>query len=129
MHVPTDASWTAKSRLARRLPNGEYVQDSEETAVMMVGDADLDAAMRERHKEMQARLQRLTFEEVHENVAIIGTPERCIERIQWLREEFQLEEFQLSESICWFNPGGLMPLQTVLTSMSRFAAHIMPIFR
>jgi hypothetical protein len=73
---------------------------------------------------MQARLQRLTFEEVCENMAIIGTPEHCIERITWLREEFQL-----SELICWFNPGGLMPPETVLTSMHRFATHVMPNFR
>jgi alkanesulfonate monooxygenase SsuD/methylene tetrahydromethanopterin reductase-like flavin-dependent oxidoreductase (luciferase family) len=91
---------------------------------MVAGDADLDAATRERNKEMQARLQRLTFEEVRENVAIIGTPEHCIERIRWLKHEFPL-----SELICWFNPGGLMPHQTGLASMSRFAAHIMPNFR
>ena len=91
---------------------------------IVAGDAELDAATRERNREMQARFQRLTFEEVRENVAIIGTPEHCIERITWLREEFQL-----SELICWFNPGGLMPSETVLTSMSRFATHIMPHFR
>jgi alkanesulfonate monooxygenase SsuD/methylene tetrahydromethanopterin reductase-like flavin-dependent oxidoreductase (luciferase family) len=91
---------------------------------MVAGDADLDAAMRERNKEMAARLQRLSFEEVRESVAIIGTPEHCIERIQWLQDEFHLNEL-----ICWFNPGGLMPSQAVLRSMSRFAAHIMPIFR
>ena len=91
---------------------------------MVAGDADLDAATRERNQEMGARLQRLTFEEVCENVAIIGTPERCIERITWLREEFHL-----SELICWFNPGGLNPHETVLRSMSRFAAHVMPNFR
>jgi alkanesulfonate monooxygenase SsuD/methylene tetrahydromethanopterin reductase-like flavin-dependent oxidoreductase (luciferase family) len=91
---------------------------------MVAGDADLDAATRERNQEMQARLQRLTFEELRENVAIIGTPEHCIERITWLREEFHL-----SELICWFNPGGLMPHDTVLTSMSRFATHVMPNFR
>ena len=88
---------------------------------MVAGDADLDAATRERNREMQARFQRLTFEEVRENVAIIGTPEQCLERINWLREEFQL-----SELICWFNPGGLMPHETVLTSMRRFATQIMP---
>ena len=88
---------------------------------MVAGDADLDAATRARNKEMQDRFQRLTFEEVRENVAIIGTPEHCLERISWLREEFQL-----SELICWFNPGGLMPQETVLASMSRFATHVMP---
>ena len=49
---------------------------------MVAGDADLDAATRERNKEMQARLQRLTFAEVRENVAIIGTSEHCIKRIR-----------------------------------------------
>ena len=91
---------------------------------MVAGDADLDVATRERNKAMQARLQRLTLEEVRESVAIIGTPERCIDRIRWLQPEFHLNEL-----ICWFNPGGLMPHQTVLASMGRFAAHIMPNFR
>lgn len=54
-------------------------------------------------------------------MAIIGTPEHCIERITWLREEFQLSEW-----IGWFNPGGLMPPETVLTSMHRFATYVMP---
>lgn len=83
----------------------------------------MDAATRARNREMQARLQRLTFEEVRENMAIIGPPEHCIERITWLREEFQL-----SELICWFHPGGLLSSETVLTSMQRFATHVMPHF-
>jgi alkanesulfonate monooxygenase SsuD/methylene tetrahydromethanopterin reductase-like flavin-dependent oxidoreductase (luciferase family) len=91
---------------------------------MVAGDTDVDAATRARNLEMQARLQRLTFDEVRENVAIIGTPERCIERIRWLRDEFHV-----SELICWFNPGGLMPQHTVLTSMRRFATQILPNFR
>jgi alkanesulfonate monooxygenase SsuD/methylene tetrahydromethanopterin reductase-like flavin-dependent oxidoreductase (luciferase family) len=91
---------------------------------MVVRDADLGTGTRERNAEMQARIQRLTFGEVCDSVAIIGTVEHCIERIQWLRDEFHL-----SELICWFNPGGLIPHQTVLTSMSRFAGRIMPHFR
>jgi alkanesulfonate monooxygenase SsuD/methylene tetrahydromethanopterin reductase-like flavin-dependent oxidoreductase (luciferase family) len=91
---------------------------------MVAGDADLDITTGERNKEMQARLQRLTFEEVRDTVAIIGTAEHCIERITWLREEFGL-----SQLICWFNPGGLMPHDTVLASMRRFAAQVMPRFQ
>lgn len=87
-------------------------------------DADLDVTTRERNKEMQARLQRLTFEDVCEQMGIIGTPEQCIARIQWLREEFNV-----SQLICWFNPGGLMLHETVLTSMNRFATHVMPAVR
>jgi alkanesulfonate monooxygenase SsuD/methylene tetrahydromethanopterin reductase-like flavin-dependent oxidoreductase (luciferase family) len=107
---------------AQSIPRDSIMHYFEVLAQRVVeGDAALDAATRERNKEMQARLQRLTFEEVRENVAIIGTPEHCIERITWLREEFQL-----SELIGWFNPGGLMPPETVLTSMHRFATHVMP---
>lgn len=91
---------------------------------MTTGDAELDAATRERTREAQARMQSLTFEEVRETVAVIGTPEQCIERIKWLREEFRV-----SELIGWFNPGGLMPHETVLRSMERFAAHVAPAFR
>ena len=91
---------------------------------MVEGDAALDAATRERNKEMQARLQRLTFEEVRDSVSVIGTPEHCVERITWLRDEFHLSEF-----ICWFNPGGLIPHDAVLASMQRFAAEVMPVFR
>ena len=110
---------------AQSVPRDSLMHYFEVVARRVVeGDAALDAATRERNREMQARLQRLTFEEVRENVAIIGTPEHCIERITWLREEFQL-----SELICWFNPGGLMPPETVLTSMQRFATHVMPNFR
>ena len=64
-------------------------------------------------------MQSLTFEEVRETVAVIGTPQQCIERITWLREEFEVAEL-----ICWFNPGGLMPAETVQRSMSRFATHV-----
>ena len=91
---------------------------------MVAGDADVEATTRERNQEMRARLQRLTFEEVRDSVAIIGTPEHCIERIKWLRDEFHL-----SELICWFNPGGLIPHDTVLASMQRFATEVMPVFR
>jgi len=91
---------------------------------MVAGDADLDTATRDRNQEMRARLQALTYEEVRDSVAIIGTVEHCMERVAWLRQEFQLGEL-----ICWFNPGGLMPQETVLRSMDRFATHIMPQFR
>jgi alkanesulfonate monooxygenase SsuD/methylene tetrahydromethanopterin reductase-like flavin-dependent oxidoreductase (luciferase family) len=91
---------------------------------MVAGDADLEVTTGERNKEMRARLQRLTFEEVRDTVAIIGTAEHCIARINWLRQEFDL-----SQLICWFNPGGLMPHDAVLASMSRFATQVMPHFQ
>jgi alkanesulfonate monooxygenase SsuD/methylene tetrahydromethanopterin reductase-like flavin-dependent oxidoreductase (luciferase family) len=91
---------------------------------IVAGAADVDATTRERNTEMQARLQRLTLEEVRDSVAIIGTPAHCMERIKWLRNEFHCNEL-----ICWFNPGGLNPHDTVLASMKRFATEVMPVFR
>jgi hypothetical protein len=35
----------------------------------------------------------------------------------------------MNELICWFNPGGMVPHEKVLTAMSRFAAEIMPTLR
>jgi hypothetical protein len=58
------------------------------------------------------------------SLLLLNNPIRSIERTRWLQHEFHL-----SELICWFNPRGLMPHQTVLASMSRFAAHIMPNLR
>jgi hypothetical protein len=66
----------------------------------------MDAATHERNQEMRARPQCLSFEDVRRSVAIIGTPEHWIERIQWLQPELYLNEL-----ICWFNSGGLMPLR------------------
>ena len=91
---------------------------------MTAGDVEPDPATRERNREAQARLQSLTFDEVRETVSVIGTPEQCIERIEWLRDELGV-----SELIGWFNPGGLMPHETVARSMERFAAHVAPAFR
>jgi hypothetical protein len=83
----------------------------------------MDAARRERTREMPARLQRLTCAEVRENMAIMGPPEHCIARMLWRREECQL-----SALICWFHPGGLLSSETVLTSRQRCATHVMPDF-
>ena len=110
---------------AQRVPRESIMHYFDVVASRMTaGDGELDAATRERNREMQARLQRLTFEEVRDTVAVIGTAEQCIERIKWLREEFGIAEL-----ICWFNPGGLMPAETVLGSMDRFMTRIAPTFR
>jgi hypothetical protein len=32
----------------------------------------------------------------------------------------------MSQVICWFNPGGLVPHKQVMASMRRFATEVMP---
>jgi hypothetical protein len=74
-----------------------------------------------RMREMQARLQKMTYAEALETFAIFGEPAYCIDRIQWLKETFGINHF-----ICWFNTGGIIHHQQVMTSMTLFAEQVMP---
>lgn len=74
-----------------------------------------------RMREMQARMQNMTYSHMLENFAIYGDPAFCIERIQWLKETFGIGQF-----IGWFNTGGKIPHEQVLASMRLFADKVMP---
>ena len=52
---------------------------------------------------------------------VYGPPERCIAQIQ------RDADLGFTEFICWFDVGGL-PHETVVRSMRRFAAEVMPAF-
>jgi alkanesulfonate monooxygenase SsuD/methylene tetrahydromethanopterin reductase-like flavin-dependent oxidoreductase (luciferase family) len=65
----------------------------------------------------------MTYEQACEMMAVFETPEACTERLQQLREEFNMGRL-----ICWFNPGGLVPHVKVMRSMELFAAKVMPHF-
>lgn len=80
-----------------------------------------DAAAR--LKQTLDRLASMTYEQVCERMAIFDTPEACVERLQGLREDFEM-----GRVICWFNPGGQVPHQQVMRSMELFAAKVMPNF-
>ncbi len=74
-----------------------------------------------RTREMQARLQSMTYEEATRTYAIYGEPSYCIERIQALKEAFGINQF-----IAWFNTGGKIPHPQVMDSMTLFAERVMP---
>jgi len=74
-----------------------------------------------RMRELQERLQKMTYDQVLDNIAIFGDPAYCIERLQWFKETFGMHQF-----ICWFNTGGKMPHQRVMESMRLFAEKVMP---
>jgi alkanesulfonate monooxygenase SsuD/methylene tetrahydromethanopterin reductase-like flavin-dependent oxidoreductase (luciferase family) len=65
--------------------------------------------------------RRTTYEQACEAMAIFDTPEVCLERLQHLREEFNV-----GRVICWFNIGGMLPHAQVMRSMELFAAKVMP---
>lgn len=74
-----------------------------------------------RLRELQERLQKMTYAQVLDNIAIFGDPAYCIERLQWFKETFGMHQF-----ICWFNTGGKLPHTRVMESMRLFAEKVMP---
>ena len=74
-----------------------------------------------RMQELQERLQKMTYDQVLDNIAIFGDPAYCIERLHWFKETFGMNQF-----ICWFNTGGKLPHKQVMESMRLFAEQVMP---
>ncbi len=67
------------------------------------------------------QLRKLSFDQVHDAIGVLGTPEHCIERIEHIRRELRPGRI-----IAWFNFGGLVPQRQVMRSMERFAKHVLP---
>ena len=76
-----------------------------------------------RIQEVLERIRRMTYEQVCEVMAIFDTPEACVERLKRLEQDFGM-----GRTICWFNPGGMVPHNRVMHSMELFAAEVMPHF-
>lgn len=74
-----------------------------------------------RLQELQERLQQMTYAQVVKDIAVFGDPAYCIERLQWFKETFGMNQF-----ICWFNTGGKIPHKRVMESMRLFAEKVMP---
>ena len=67
------------------------------------------------------RIGRTTWEQACEVMAIFDTPDACVERLQRVRDEFNVGRI-----ICWFNTGGMVPHVQVMRSMELFATQVMP---
>jgi alkanesulfonate monooxygenase SsuD/methylene tetrahydromethanopterin reductase-like flavin-dependent oxidoreductase (luciferase family) len=65
----------------------------------------------------------MTYEQVCEVMALFDTPEVCVERLKSLQQDLGM-----GRTICWFNPGGMVPHDRVMRSMELFAAKVMPHF-
>lgn len=71
--------------------------------------------------ERMRRFGFVSYEQACESIAIFDTPQACLERLQRVREEFNIGRL-----ICWFNIGGMAPHLEVMRSMDLFAARVMP---
>jgi alkanesulfonate monooxygenase SsuD/methylene tetrahydromethanopterin reductase-like flavin-dependent oxidoreductase (luciferase family) len=70
------------------------------------------------------RAMQLSYDEIYDQLSIVGDPAQCVERLHALREMFGCDEF-----MGWFNIGGMLPHDEVARSMRLFAEQVMPHFR
>ena len=93
--------------------------------VMMTSPAaNRAAAVNTRIALVQAGLAKLNYEQILQDNTVIGTPEECVDRINYFQGLFGAQEYS-----GWFNIGGRLPHETVTKSMKLFAEKVMPKFR
>jgi alkanesulfonate monooxygenase SsuD/methylene tetrahydromethanopterin reductase-like flavin-dependent oxidoreductase (luciferase family) len=63
----------------------------------------------------------LPYEKFFRDQAVFGDPSEVIDRLQ-----AAIEEFSLSQVICWFDQGAMLPRPEVERAMRRFAEQVMP---
>jgi alkanesulfonate monooxygenase SsuD/methylene tetrahydromethanopterin reductase-like flavin-dependent oxidoreductase (luciferase family) len=84
-----------------------------------LGQADIKGF--EAFRQVLARIERVTYEDMDREMGVFGDPDYCIDRVQALKREYAMDEF-----ICYFNQGGIMDHALVRTSMTRFANEVVP---
>ena len=85
---------------------------------------EVDIKTYEAFRQVLARIDRVTYEDIDREMGIFGDPKYCLERVQALRQDYGMDEF-----ICYFNQGGIMDHAAVRQSMTRFAREVIPYCR
>jgi natural product biosynthesis luciferase-like monooxygenase protein len=75
-------------------------------------------------KQVRERVAAISWETVADTMAIFGSPEQCIARIEEIYNGARIDQL-----VCWFNPGGRIPHRDVLAAMERFATKVIPAVR
>jgi alkanesulfonate monooxygenase SsuD/methylene tetrahydromethanopterin reductase-like flavin-dependent oxidoreductase (luciferase family) len=94
-----------------------------QTASALLDTAVVPEKVASQIRAVAERSRRLTYDRMSQTMAIFDTPERCVERLAQLHDDFKM-----GRTICWFNPGGQVPHTRVMHSMELFAAKVMPHF-
>jgi alkanesulfonate monooxygenase SsuD/methylene tetrahydromethanopterin reductase-like flavin-dependent oxidoreductase (luciferase family) len=87
-----------------------------------LGDHDVKSF--EAFRQVLARIERVTYDDMDREMGVFGDPDYCVERVRSLHRDYGMDEF-----ICYFNQGGLMDHMLVKQSMTLFAEKVMPPFR
>ena len=73
---------------------------------------------------IEENVRNLPFEKFCRDHAVFGDIAEVVDRLQAARDEFGL-----SQIICWFDQGAVLPREEVERTMRRFADHVMPKLR
>jgi alkanesulfonate monooxygenase SsuD/methylene tetrahydromethanopterin reductase-like flavin-dependent oxidoreductase (luciferase family) len=84
-----------------------------------VGQGDIKSF--EAYRQVLARIEQVSYEDVEREFGVFGDPDYCIERVKTLQREYGMDEF-----ICYFNHGGIMDHAMVKQSMTSFARDVIP---
>jgi alkanesulfonate monooxygenase SsuD/methylene tetrahydromethanopterin reductase-like flavin-dependent oxidoreductase (luciferase family) len=84
-----------------------------------LGEADIKSF--EAFRQVLARIERVKYEDLDQEMGVFGDPDYCVERVRALRREYGMDEF-----ICYFNQGGIMDHAMVRHTMTVFAEEVMP---
>jgi alkanesulfonate monooxygenase SsuD/methylene tetrahydromethanopterin reductase-like flavin-dependent oxidoreductase (luciferase family) len=74
-----------------------------------------------RLRSLQQTVESLPFERFCQENGVFGDTRECIDRLQAARDDFGL-----SQIICWFDQGCMLPLAEVKRAMQHFAEEVMP---
>ncbi len=83
-----------------------------------------DPAANPRTADTLTRFANMNYDGWCDEIAIVGDPELCIEKLEALQRELQPTEI-----ICFFNPGGMIESSKVMEAMRLFATEVVPHFR
>jgi alkanesulfonate monooxygenase SsuD/methylene tetrahydromethanopterin reductase-like flavin-dependent oxidoreductase (luciferase family) len=75
----------------------------------------------QRLRTIEENVANLPFEKFCRDQAVFGDASEVVDRLQAARDEFGL-----SQIICWFDQGSMLPRQEVEDTMRRFVEHVMP---
>ncbi len=75
----------------------------------------------EAFRQVLARIERVTYEDLDREMGVFGDPDYCVERVRALQRDYGMDEL-----ICYFNQGGVMDHAMVRQSMTLFAKEVLP---
>jgi len=118
VHIATTA---AGARDAMRPGVLQYYRNLE-TILSSLPDSYGDHLPRLKH--IRDTIADLPYETFNRDHAVFGDTAEVVDRLQAAREEFGLSQF-----ICWFDQGSMLPRAEVERTMRRFAEQVMPKLR